>query len=246
MRAPSQNPISGAFAALGFIGLTATMSPLVFLASLRDPRGSDNLLHVWGRESLRLAGVKSTVKGLENIPERTCVFVSNHQSHFDALVTFTHIRKHIRFVAKRELFKIPLFGQALRAAGNIEVDRSGGTGDRQKLESAIETARERTSVLFYPEGTRSEDGSLLPFRKGAAIFAIQAGMPIIPLAIAGTKDILRKKTLSIHRGCAAALVVGKPIVTDGLSLEDRDALTHTMREAIASQMAEAEQLAAQL
>lgn len=243
MSPPPYNPISGSLAALGFLGLTATLSPLVILASMRDPRGSDQLLHVWGRESLRVAGVQAQAKGLEKIPARTCVFVSNHQSHFDALLTFTLIRKHIRFVAKKELFRIPLFGQALRAAGNIEVSREGGSGDHATLADAIQQAQERTSVLFYPEGTRSEDGVLRPFRKGAAVFAIQAQMPIVPMGIAGTRDILRKKSLAIHRGCSAALVIGDPIPTEGLNIEDRNTLTERTSRAVAELMAQAETLA---
>lgn len=240
------NALTGALASAGFLGLTLTLSPMVVLASLRDPRGSDGLLHVWGREALRIAGVESVVEGLEKIPERTCVFASNHQSHFDALLTFTHIRKHIRYVAKRELFQIPIFGRAMRAAGNIEVNRAGGRGDHRTLARAIQVAQERTSVLFYPEGTRSEDGVLRPFRKGAAVFAIQAQMPIVPLGVAGTKDILRKKSLAIHRGCAAALVIGDPIPTEGLNEQDRDALTERIRDEVATLMARAQTLADEL
>lgn len=240
MRFLTENPVTGALASLGFIGLTGALAPFVHLSSLKDPRGSDGLLHFWGRQSLRLAGVKSTVIGLENIPERTCVFVGNHQSHFDGLLNFAYIRKHIRYVAKRQLFEIPLFGPALRAAGNIEVNREGGEKDRATLEAAIRTAQERTSVMFYPEGTRSEDGELKPFRKGAAIFAIQAQMPIVPLAVAGTHEILRKKSPLIRRGCRAALAVGEPISTEGLTLNDRDELTARTRDAVAKLMERAE------
>src|SRR5581483_10544480 len=125
----------------------------------------------WASSMLRVAGVRTAAAGLERLPAGNFVLAVNHQSHFDALVLFKHIHRHMRFVAKAELAKIPVFGYALKRAGNVFVDRSGGTRDKKKLNTAVERVRDKTSIVFFAEGTRSEDGVLKPFKKGAAIFA---------------------------------------------------------------------------
>ena len=162
------------------------------------------------------------------------MFVCNHQSHFDVLVLVSELKRHFRFVAKAELFKIPVFAQAMRAVDTIKVDRSGGDNDRQALAEAIPAVRERMDICFFPEGTRSEDGVLRPFKKGATVLALNAGVPIVPLALAGTRHILPKKSLRVHAGRRAALVVGEPIRVEGRSLADRDELTEVSRRAVAA------------
>jgi 1-acyl-sn-glycerol-3-phosphate acyltransferase len=112
----------------------------------------------------------------------------------------------------------------LRAAGNIFVDRTGSDSDKAKLSEAVRAVRERVSVVFFGEGTRSDDGILRPFKKGAAIMAIDAQVPIIPVAIAGTHLILQKGSMAIHPR-PAALMIGKPIETLGMTVDLRDELT---------------------
>ncbi|MBN1204386.1 MAG: 1-acyl-sn-glycerol-3-phosphate acyltransferase [Myxococcaceae bacterium] len=185
------------------------------------------------------AGATHTARGLEHLPEGNVVFVCNHQSNYDVILFFAHVRKHTRWIAKRELFKIPVFGQTMRLAGNIPVDRDGSEADKSRLSEAVTAVRERVSVMFFPEGTRNSDGKLKPFKKGAAVFAIQAGVPIVPMAVSGTRLILPKKSLAIRWGKRAALVIGEPIPTQGLTLEDRDALTHRMEETVARLYAQA-------
>lgn len=223
------------------LGLTTTVVPAVTVGSLLgDTERMDPLIRVYTRSILASAGVRHEAHGLENLPAGRCVLVCNHQSHFDPLVIFNHLPKHIRFVAKAELFKIPIFGQAMKAAGNIKVDRSGSEADRRVMEAAIRTVREKVSVLFFAEGTRSEDGVLRPFKRGAATLAIQAQVPIVPLAVAGTKDILPKGSAFVRGGRKAVLEVGEPILTAGKTLEDRDALTAEVRDAVARLLAAAE------
>ena len=222
------------------MGITGVLSPVVSVLSLRDARDADGVLVLWSRSVLASAGVRHEAVGVENIPTDTnVVFVSNHQSHYDALVNFVHIRKHTRYVAKAELFRIPLFGAALRRAGNIPVERTGGGGDRARLSEAVRALRERVSVLFFAEGTRSEDGRLRPFKKGAATLAIQAGVPVVPLAVSGTRLILPKGGRAVRWGQRVALVVGKPIPTQGLTLQDRDSLTRQLEDAVSELYAEA-------
>jgi 1-acyl-sn-glycerol-3-phosphate acyltransferase len=230
-----------AFAGTAAVGLTGVFSTVVSALSLRkDVERADQALVLWGRSVLASAGVRHEAVGLENIPaEGHVVFVSNHQSHFDAPLNFAHIRKHTRYVAKAELFKIPVFGAAMRRAGNIPVERTGGGGDRSRLSDAARAVRERVSVLFFAEGTRSEDGLLRPFKKGAAALAIQAGVPVVPLAVSGTRLILPKGGRAVRWGQRVALVVGEPISTQGLTLQDRDALTRRLEDAVAQLYAEA-------
>lgn len=228
-----------AFAGAAALGITGGLSPVVSALSLRDPKRANGVIHLWGKSMLASAGVRHEASGLENIPERTCIFVCNHQSHYDSLVIFAHIRKHLRYVAKRELFRIPVFGSALRLAGNISVDRTGSQADKDRMQEAISAVQERVSVMFYPEGTRSEDGALRPFKKGAAMLALQSGVPVVPMAISGTRLILPKGGLAVRWGQRVSLVVGKPLTTDGLTLEDRDALTRRFESEVANLYAEA-------
>jgi len=227
------------FADVAAAGLTGITSPLTSLLSIRDPRDADGLLYYWGRSMMAAAGAEHTARGLEHLPEGNVVFVCNHQSHYDVVLFFAHVRKHTRWVAKRELFKIPVFGQTMRLAGNIPVDRDGSESDKNRLSEAVIAVRERVSVMFFPEGTRNSDGKLKPFKKGAAVFGIQAGVPIVPMAVSGTRHILPKGSLAIRWGKRAALVIGEPISTQGLTLDDRDALTHRLEETVALLYAEA-------
>lgn len=220
-------------------GLTGVTSPLTSVLSIRDPRDADGLLNWWGRSMMAAAGATHVARGLEHLPEGNVVFVCNHQSYYDVMLFFAHVRKHTRWVAKRELFKIPVFGQTMRLAGNIPVDRDGSESDKSRLSEAVVAVRERVSVMFFPEGTRNSDGTLKPFKKGAAVFAIQAGVPIVPMAVSGTRLILPKGSLAIRWGHRAALVIGEPIPTQGLKVEDRDAVTHRLEETVARLYAEA-------
>jgi 1-acyl-sn-glycerol-3-phosphate acyltransferase len=229
-----------AFAGAAGLSITGALSPVVWgAAALRGPRAADPLLTLWARSMLASAGVVTEVVGLENVPEGHCVFVCNHQSHYDAFLILKHVPKHIRYVAKRELARIPVFGHAVRATGNIVVDRTGGSRDRERLQDAVHAVRERVSVMFFPEGTRSEDGVLRPFKKGAAMLAIQAGVPVVPMAVSGTRLILPKGGRSVRWGQKAALVVGKPISPVGLQPSDRDAFTQRLQAAVSELYAQA-------
>jgi len=214
------------------VGGTIAAAPVVVALALQDKERPDPLLRLWARSILNAAGVLVETHGMENLPGGYCVFVCNHQSHFDVLVLVAHLQRHVRFVAKAELFKIPVFSQAMRAVDTIKVYRNGGDGDRHALAEAIPAVRERMDIVFFPEGTRSPDGVLKPFKKGAAVLALNAGVPIVPMAVAGTRHILPKGSLRIHSGRRAALMVGEPIQVNGRTLADRDELTEVSRRAV--------------
>ena len=178
------------FAGSAAVGITGTLSPVVSALSLVDERAMDPLLYLWARSLLLTAGVKTQARGLERLPAGNFVLAVNHQSHFDSLVLFAHIRRHMRFIAKQQLRRIPVFGYALARAGNVFVDRSGTDADKAKLKDSVAAVRDRVSIVFFAEGTRAKDGVLKPFKKGAAVLAIEAGVPLVPGAGAGTHAIL--------------------------------------------------------
>jgi len=220
--------------------LTPSLGPLASILSAAEETRSDPLLHLWAEGVLRAASVVQDVGGLENIPAGPCVYVANHQSHFDAPMLFAHLPGHVRFVAKASLFQIPFFGQALKNTGFVKVDRSGGTHDRQVLAEAVHAVRNRTSLLFFAEGTRSDDGVLKPFKKGAAVLALQAQVPMVPVAVAGTRSILKKGSALVHGGRKVVMRVGKPLSTAGLDESARGELTEKLQDAVKALLDEAE------
>jgi 1-acyl-sn-glycerol-3-phosphate acyltransferase len=221
------------------VGSSAVIGPVVVLLSPRHPERADQAIRLWCNAVLGAAGVREEVHGLENLPSGTCVFACNHQSNFDAPFVFARLPRHIRFVAKKELYRIPLFGAAVKAMGNIPVERTGGSeADRRAIEEVVEQVRTRTDILFFAEGTRSADGRLRPFKKGAAILAIDAQVPIVPLAVAGAHEITPKGGLWVRSGRPLVLRVGKPIPTTGLTRADRDSLTDQAHDAVAALLEE--------
>lgn len=230
-------------AGAGVVGLTGAASSVVSALAMVDERAPDVAIRLWADSVLRVSGVRTTCRGLEHLPRGNFVLCVNHQSNFDALVLFRHIRRHMRFVAKRELRRVPVFGYALERAGNVFVDRTGGEDDKQRLHDAATAVRERVSVVFFAEGTRSDDGVLKPFKKGAAVMALSAQVPLVPAALAGTHAILPKGTVAI-RAKPASLVIGAPLETRGLGLEARDELTTRAHAEVARLLDEANGLIA--
>lgn len=170
------------------------------------------------------------------------VFVSNHSSHLDALAILAALPRHgLRFVAKRELGGIPLFGAALRSTGNVFVDRTDTKHDLEALQSAQRELLRHISVLFFAEGTRSADGRIRPFKKGAAAFALQAQLPLVPVGVAGTFEIL-PRGLEVGPGRPIAVSFGAPISTIGRRFEERDALTAELQQAVMHEVERARKL----
>lgn len=223
------------------VGLTGTFSSLVSALTLLDERAPDPAIRMWADSVLRVSQVRTQARGLEHLPPGNFVLCVNHQSNFDALVLFRHIERHMRFVAKAQLRKVPIFGFALERAGNIFVERTGTSSDKEKLNEAVRAVRERVSVVFFAEGTRSDDGVLKPFKKGAAIMALEAQVPLVPAAVAGTHLILQKGTVRIHPR-PAALVVGPPIETAGLSVDAREVITERAHAEVARLLDEGNRL----
>ena len=218
-----------AVAATTAVTETMVLAPLIMGASFVSQDWTEKLSRAWALTLLAGMGVERHVEGLENLDARQpYVYVCNHQSHVDPPTCMVSLPGHLRFVGKKSLFQVPLFGGALRRAGHIPIDRGDSANATDKLNQNLEALRTRISIVLFPEGTRSDDGVLGPFKKGAAVMAIQAQVPVVPLAIAGTRYILPKGLNAIHGG-VVRLRVGQPIPTAGMTLDDRGPLTDRLR-----------------
>jgi 1-acyl-sn-glycerol-3-phosphate acyltransferase len=192
---------------------------------------------IWiGRQWIRwifwTCGIAVDVEGVENVdPRRACVFMSNHQSVLDIGALVLTLPTRWRFVAKRELTWIPLFGWAIWLGGHVIVDRGRRERAVASLRRAAGRIRDGTSVIIFPEGTRSETGRMRDFKSGGFHLALEAQAPIVPVTVSGSRRLTPKRSLRVESG-RLKVVYGKPIETRGLGLDDREALKRTVRAAI--------------
>jgi 1-acyl-sn-glycerol-3-phosphate acyltransferase len=230
--------ISGAVRLFVFVLDTAIAILFVLPASLadRDAKVAYNVARAWAWVNVKVCGSRVSVRGLEHLdPTRSYVFMSNHRSNFDVLALVVALWDfQLRWVAKEELFHIPLFGWALRATKQILVNRADHAQAVASLERARERIRGGISAVFFPEGTRSPRDEMLPFKKGGFVFAIETGTPIVPIGIKGTARILPRDGWTVHEGGDVEVVVTPPIATEGLTLADRDALLARVERTIAA------------
>ncbi len=198
---------------LVFIPLTLLFSVSSFLSTLLDSSGSAHAWHArqWARLMLALNGVKVTVSGGELIPEGPVIFMSNHQSNFDILSLLAAMPRRFYWIAKKELFEIPLFGHTMRRGGYIPLDRSDGRKALQSLDEAAATIRQGKCVVLFPEGTRSADGALLPFKRGGFVLARKADVPVIPVTINGSGRINPANQIRLYSG-DISITMHPPIV----------------------------------
>lgn len=186
----------------------------------------------WSRQILGLAGVRVAVTGLERVDWRKhYVIVANHQSALDIPLLINQIPVQTRFLAKRSLFFIPLFGWSLALARFIPVDRGSQRKSRRSIERAAHRIRKGPSLIVFPEGTRTPDGAVHKFKSGAFIIGIRSGVPILPVAVRGMFDVVPKSRLAVHPG-RAELVFGEPISTAGLDMGDKERLRKEAQAAI--------------
>ncbi len=219
----------------GIILATVLCGTASLLVSLVDSSGraAHRVARFWARVLLAISGVRATVEGLENIAgDGSYVFVSNHLSLMDTPLVLAHIPVQFRFLAKRSLYKVPFIGYHLHRAGHIPVERENPRSSLRTLAEAARVVRERgVSVLVFPEGSRSR-GTLGEFKEGAAYIAIKAGVPAVPVGIAGTREILPTGSLTVRSG-RATLRIGRPISTEGLAARDHKQLTALLRDRVA-------------
>lgn len=182
---------------------------------------------------VRCVGVKVRVTGTHRIPPGACLFAANHTSAADAPAVVDAIPRRIAVLLKKSLFAFPIVGQAFRLAHFIPVDRQNRDSALTSVEKATEALRAGQSFLIYPEGTRSPDGRLQNFKKGAVMMAIKAGVPVVPIACSGAHRVMGKHSLVV---CPGEIHVEflDPIDTGKYSLEQRDALNQALHEALAA------------
>ena len=185
------------------------------------------------RNLCRALGVMVTVQGAELVERGgPFIFTPNHQSHIDIAALLGFLPGNNRFAAKKELFREPVLGTAMRTLGMLPVDRDD---PMQSIEVLNRAVAERNSVIIFPEGTRSPDGELLPFKKGAFVAAIHMKFPVVPVVVKGTRRVMPKgKYLSVYPG-PIEIVIKPPIPTQGLDYDDRDRLRDAVREIIAEE-----------
>ncbi|AOS84598.1 acyl-phosphate glycerol 3-phosphate acyltransferase [Chlorobaculum limnaeum] len=165
----------------------------------------------WGRFSAKLLGIAIEVEGEENYqPDQNYLVVSNHAGMADIPLILGAMKLNIRFMAKEELGKIPVFGWALKTGGYVMVKRGQNREALQSMLQAVDTLKSGKSIHIFPEGTRSKTGDILPFKRGAFIIAQKAGVPVLPVTIIGSHLITPKKSLKINKG-KIRLIIGKPI-----------------------------------
>jgi 1-acyl-sn-glycerol-3-phosphate acyltransferase len=182
---------------------------------------------------VRAVGVKVRVTGLEKIPAATCLFVANHTSAADAPAVVGAIPRRIAVLLKESLFKWPIVGQAFTLAHFIPVKRDVREAAIASVEKAAEAMRAGQSFLIYPEGTRSPDGRLQEFKKGAVVLAIKAGAPIVPVLCSGAHRVMAKRSLVIHRGEILVEFL-ESIDASQYSWEERDVLNQRVHDTMAA------------
>ncbi len=188
--------------------------------------------HLWAPPLIRGTGSRIELSPLPDVDwSKPHIFVMNHQSMFDIPCAFAALPANLRFVAKHTLRRVPFIGWYMAFTGMIFINRRDRAEAVRSLELAGQRIREGANILAYPEGTRSRDGSILPFKKGPFVLAIEAGVPIIPVAIEGSGAVLPRDGFRI-RGGVVRMKVGRPIETAGLSRDDRDELLRKTRDAI--------------
>jgi 1-acyl-sn-glycerol-3-phosphate acyltransferase len=224
---------------------TAFFSTVSIVGGLaRAPASLHDWVHRnWGRTELWAAGVQMSVAGLEHVShDSPQIFVANHQSIFDTFAILAHVPASVRFVAKKELGRIPIFAQAMRAAGHVFIDRNDRLGAAESMRLAgIRMKQDRLSLGLFPEGTRSQTGKLGQFKKGAFGLAIETQVPIVPLAVDGGD---RVSTRGLIRSSRMHLSLARPLTTKGLTVGDREELRAAVRGEIAVLLEEARKVPA--
>ena len=184
---------------------------------------------IWGKTLSFIFNIKLIVKGKHNLQNRNYIFASNHASLIDIPLLLIAVNRYTVFIAKSELSKIPIFKSILDRAGFIFVDRKNNDSAVKSMNNLMEDIKKiPRSVAIFPEGTRTSDGNLLPFKKGAAIFAINTDIPVVPVAISGTYSWSKKKLFDISQS-VISFEFGEPIITENYSFNDRDYLTEKIK-----------------
>lgn len=228
-----------------FTLVISTTVTAVMTITLTALTGNANLSHrcamFWGLVNLWVAGVHVEVEGMDRIdPDRPYIYMANHQSWFDIFALLGKLPVQFRWLAKEELFRVPVLGQAMRASGYIPVNRTDRKKSMASLSVAAEIIARGASVVIFPEGTRCVDGRLQEFKKGGFLLALKSKQPIVPVSISKSFRVLSKGgSIGVHPG-TIRVTVGVPIPTAGKTTRQRNALMTQVREAILENLSDEE------
>jgi 1-acyl-sn-glycerol-3-phosphate acyltransferase len=221
-----------------FMLFTIILSAMfIVVMSLRWRRAGEFLIQTWSTLFLAVPPVHWTVEGAHRIePDTQYFFLANHLSNFDIPLLFRSIPTPIRYLAKKELYKIPVFAQALQVGGIVKIDRGAGASSYAAINEGVANAKKNGySLIVFPEGTRSRDGELHPFKKGAFRMAIATGLPVVPVTVNGTWEVWPPGSKVFYRG-NASVVIHDPIPTSHLTVQnDIDTLREQVHEVIERQ-----------
>ncbi len=214
---------------------TTGLSTLAFITFPFDRAG--NIVHHyarwWAKIQLLVSGVRVKVKGLEYLDKKNpFIYMANHQGSYDIFALLSCLPVQFRWIAKKELFAIPIMGWAMRAANYISIDRSGKRKALESIERAAAKIKGGVSVVIFPEGTRSSDGSIQPFKRGGFTLALKSGVPIIPITIQGSLDVMPRDSLRVRPG-EIHITIDRAIDTASYSLKNRDVLMERVRATLA-------------
>lgn len=206
---------------------TMVLSLVAIIASVCDEKGRrvHSIGRLWARLHLRIRGVKVVVNGLENLLNPPYVLMCNHQSALDIYTLLAGLPLQFKWIAKRQLFKIPFLGWAMGRAGYISIDRENPREALKAIEEAARKIRGGMNIIIFPEGTRSHNGTLLPFKKGGFTLALRAMVPIAPIGICGTNRLQPVGHFIPEKKGTVYINIGTPITLEGM---DRAAKTHVM------------------
>jgi 1-acyl-sn-glycerol-3-phosphate acyltransferase len=220
--------------AVGITGRICVPTVIDALTGRTSLEECDARLAWWSRELLRQAKVELTVTGVENVPPgEALVVMSNHRSYYDIPTVFCAVPGRLRMVAKKELFRVPLFGTAMTAAGFVKIDRDARHKAIASLRASERLLSEGTRVWIAPEGTRSKTGQLGEFKSGGFHMALEAGVKILPLAITGTETVMPADGVAVHRGGKVNVQILPLIDAPAYGPKGRKALAKDVRAAIA-------------
>jgi len=217
-------------AVLAYIAVAGPVG-LLFAMVFKWKRGLFALGHFGVQLALSLAGIRYRVAGLENVPTGAVVFCSNHESNVDPPVLFRTLHPCLHILYKAELHKFPIMGAAFDVGGFVPIERQNRERAMESIGRGADSLRAGNSFLIFPEGTRSRTGELLPFKKGGFIMAIQAQVPIVPVAVQGGRAAMRKGS-AVVRPVHVSVRIGEPVATRGMTVDDRDLLIEQVRGAI--------------
>ena len=212
---------------------TAVLTTAASLAGLVRPAAVQALSRAWSRLLLRLFRVAVRTQGQEQIPAGPAVYAANHSSSLDILVLLAHLPADVRIIYKKSLSLVPLLGWSIAVGGHIPIDRSNPFRARRSLQKAAERIRAGTSVLVFPEGTRSPDGAVGHFKRGSFSLALEAGVPVVPVSLVGVKTLVPRGLTSLRPG-EITLRVHPAIPVSGRSSDDAQALAEEARLVVAA------------